>query len=147
MNGDAPATSGASDPGIDDRGRMTPAELRVFTERLGLRQRDVARLLEVNERTVRSWMQGRDLIAAGIAGDIARMVAATDDFVDQVADALGEQAPGPDGCRWVTTYASDEAYLAEHPDASMPASWHRAAMGRVMHRLAGVRVRYLGDPT
>jgi NAD-dependent oxidoreductase involved in siderophore biosynthesis len=45
---------------------MTPAEFRIVLDRLGLTQRGLSRLFEINERTVRSWASGRIEIPAPI---------------------------------------------------------------------------------
>lgn len=125
-----------------DSAAMTAAEFRVAIEALGIDQGTAAELLGVTDRTVRRWIAGTHDIPAGAAADVRKIEAHTDDFVDAVVEQLIEGEPDEDGQRWVLTHASDAAYRTLHPDAHLPASWHRAAMGRVAREVHGVRLHY-----
>lgn len=56
---------------------MTPADLRLYGEALfGPRwQTDLARALEVSDRTIRYWLSGRKPIPDGAEQDIQRLAA------------------------------------------------------------------------
>lgn len=124
---------------------MTAAEFRVTIERLGLDQRDAATALKVTERTVRRWVAGAQDVPLGVAGDLTRIEEHTADFVAAVIAALEQTGPDEDGVTWVSTYPSDTVYREHHPDVDLPASWHRAAMGRVRTALPWVRLDFAGD--
>ena len=124
---------------------MTAAEFRSLTESLGLDQRAAARLLRVEERTVRRWIAGSHPVPAGAAEDLLRIDRQTADFVAAVIAALEQTGPDEDGVTRVSTYPSDTVYREHHPDVDLPASWHRAAMGRVRTALPWVRLDFAGD--
>ncbi|MDX3531181.1 hypothetical protein P1P75_33455 [Streptomyces sp. ID05-39B] len=42
----------------------------------------------------------------------------------------------------VITYRDDAEYLAAHPDAEFPASWHRAVVARVAQEVPGLSIAY-----
>ena len=118
---------------------MTRAEFRIARERLGLTRVWLHQELGVQERAVYRWESGERPISTERAEQIRQMVAFTDDFIDQVAAELTLAAEDE---RTVLTYYDDDEYKREHPGTAWPASWHRAAMGRVAERVAGVRIRY-----
>ena len=66
--------------------RMTPAELRVVREWLGLTGEALGLLIGVQDRTVRRWEAGQDRIPDGARLDIERLeffaVAAVDALVE-----------------------------------------------------------------
>ena len=123
--------------------RMTPAELRVITEWLGLRQRDVAGVLGVDERTVRNWLAGRYLIPDGVRLEIEQIEDTTARAVGEVVDALKDASDVG-----VIVYRTDEDMWADRPDsAPLSASWWRMVVARAMHEVPGVAVEYpQGDP-
>ena len=90
---------------------MTPAELRVITEWLGLRQRDVAGVLGVDERTVRNWLAGRYLIPDGVRLEIEQIEDTTARAVGEVVDALKDASDVG-----VIVYRTDEDMWADRPD-------------------------------
>lgn len=128
-----------------DSAAMTAAEFRCLTEYLGLDQRAVARVLGVEERTVRRWIAGTHTVPAGAAEDLLRIDRQTADFVEAVVSALQEDGPDADGVSWVVTYPSDAAYRLHHPDLPWPAAWHRAAMQRVAERVPWARLDFVGE--
>ena len=122
--------------------RMTPAELRVITEWLGLRQRDVAGMLGVDERTVRNWLAGRYLIPDGVRLEIEQIEDTTARAVGEVVDALKDASDVG-----VIVYRTDEDMWADRPDsAPLSASWWRMVAARAMHEVPGVEVTYWERP-
>ena len=123
--------------------RMTPAELRVITEWLGLRQRDVAGILGVDERTVRSWLAGKHPIPDGVRLEIEAVE-------ERAALAVGEVVAGLRDVADVTAtvYRTDGDLWERRPDTHpLPASWWRMVVARAMHEVPGVAVEYpQGDP-
>ncbi len=123
---------------------MTAAEFRIARESLGVSDQWLADHLGVSLRTMQRWGQGHSRLSLSVVERVEMLLDTTDVFVEAVvAELEADPDPDDDGWQWVTTYPTDRAYLAEHPDATWPASWHRAAMGRVAARVEGVRVRYL----
>lgn len=139
-NSQAPGTEPGASP------VMTAAELRATRELLGLTAEWLADQVGVALRTVRRWEHGQSPVPPGVAADVAALAEDTADFVGQVVDELrgtADEDPEP----WLITYATDEAYRAEHPDQPWPASWHRAAMARVVDAYPAARLRYLQPAT
>lgn len=134
---------------------MTSAEFRVLRERLGVTAEWLAERLPstrtgqppVTLRTVRRWDHGHSPVSGAAAEAMYDLADQTADFVDQVLDVLADDEPDEMGELWVTTYASDEAYRLAHPDTDWPASWHRAAMGRVAEADTRVRLSFVGTPS
>ncbi|AUH70561.1 MULTISPECIES: helix-turn-helix domain-containing protein [Gordonia] len=119
---------------------MTGAEFRVARERLGVTGAWIAAQLGVQDRTVRRWDAGTSVIPPRVAAQVRSMLAATDDFIDQVTAAIRE-----DGDTVVPIYIDDEQLWEHWPDVTYPASWHRAALGRVAERIPGLRLRYMHE--
>lgn len=121
--------------------RMSAAEFRVATEWLGLRQRDVAAILEVNERTVRSWLSGRDLVPDGVRIRMEEIREYTDSVVGEVAAAVGD-ARDP----VLVVYRTDDDLWAERPEfAPYPAGWWRMVVARAVDGFDGVPIVYAED--
>lgn len=113
---------------------MTPAELRVTREMLGLTVTALALLLPIDERTIRRWESGRFAIAPQWADRIAAMAA---DARQAVGDTITE------GPAELVTYATDAEFWAAHPDRRpLPAAWHRAVIGRAAETLTGSTITY-----
>lgn len=127
-----------------DSAAMTAAEFRIARDHLGLPGEWLADRLGVALRTVRRWDSGASPVPAGVLVEIEEIEDETARFVAAVVESLREDGPDDDGVAWVTTYASDAAYRTEHPDLDWPASWHRAAMGRVSRELPWVRLTFVG---
>lgn len=133
-----------SDPaGMPEDERMTPAELRVVREFLGFSVPALAAHLEVSERTVRHWEEGRYQIPDGTRLEIERIEVETDDYVEAVVEALSA-AQTPDGALAVSVYPTDEDYRAVDPTSPYPASWHRSVIARATLEVPGVAILY-GD--
>lgn len=127
-------------PGMPDDERMTPAELRVVREFLGLTPEWLAGHLNVSARTVRHWEAGRYAIPDGVRLEIEDLERRTGEFVSGIIDKLMD-LPDPT----VITYRDDAEYRAEHPDTEFPASWHRAVVARVAQEVPGLSLTYLRD--
>lgn len=125
---------------------MTAAELRLARETLGVPAQWLADRLNVTLRTVRRW-ESTGPVSAHAAAVTRDLLRAQDEFVDAVVAALSDDNTAGETDLWVSTYANDDDYHAEHPDLLWPASWHRAAMARAARALPGVRVTYLREAT
>ena len=114
---------------------MNAAAFRASREYLGLTTAWVAAQLGVNERTVRSWEQGRARVPDGVAEQMYRWEWATDDAVDKyVAEFVDE--PG----RVLVVARTDE----EAP-GGWPARWHRHVTARVALEVSGLAIGYRGE--
>ena len=107
---------------------MTPAELRMVRESLGLTGEDLARHLGVALRTVRRWEHGQSPIPDGVQAELQTLESWTANHARMLADGLRE---------------SGETVLTipEH-DGEEPAAWWRAVAARVRREVPGVRVHY-----
>lgn len=124
---------------------MTPAELHVVREYLGLDMDDLASILQVNERTVRRWQAGVVPIPEGARQDIEDLEARTATFVGQIIDTLHD-TPDPTESA-ILVYRTDDDYWTHHPEQRpYPASWHRAVIARVAQEVPGLTLTY-GDST
>lgn len=121
-----------TDPPGDER--MTPAELRVAREFLGLSGAALARLLQVSDRTVRHWEEGKYPIPDGVRLEIEKLEEYTAQCVAGVVEKLLD-IPDP----VVVTYRNDEEYHAVHSDP-LTAGWHRAVIARVAQEVPGLRI-------
>ena len=131
-----PADMAGSDPFQDEP--MTAAELRVVTEWLGLRQRDVAAILGVNERTVRSWLAGRYLIPEGVREQVEQIEAATGAAVGELVSALQDSRDPA-----VLAYRTDEEMWAARPEIMpYPAGWWRMVIARAVTEVPGVKIDF-----
>jgi len=122
-------------PGMPEDERMTPAELKVVREFLGLSSAALARYLGVSDRTVRHWEEGKYPIPDGVRLEIEKLEAFTAEFVAGVVEKLMDY-PDP----VVVTYRTDKEYHAAHPETPLPASWHRAAIARVAQEVPGLSI-------
>ena len=122
-------------PGMPEDERMTPAELKVVREFLGLSSAALAKYLGVSDRTVRHWEAGKYPIPDGVRLEIEKLEAYTAEFVAGVVEKLMD-IPDP----VVVTYRTDEEYHAAHPEIPLPASWHRAAIARVAQEVPGLSI-------
>lgn len=132
----APADMAGADPFQDEP--MTAAELRVVTEWLGLRQRDIAAILDVHERTVRSWLAGRYTIPEGVREHIEQIETATGAAVGELVSAL-QDARDPA----VLAYRTDGDLWAARPEARpYPAGWWRMVIARAVTEVPGVKIDF-----
>lgn len=128
-------------PGMPNDERMTPAELRVVREFLGLTPEWLAGHLGVSGRTVRHWEQGKYPIPDGVRLEIEDLERRTGEFVSGIIDKLID-LPNPA----VITYRDDAEYRAAHPDIRFPASWHRAVVARVAQEVPALAIAYAEEP-
>ncbi len=124
-------------PGMPDDERMTPAELKVVREFLGMSGAALAAYLQVSDRTVRHWEDGKYPIPDGVRLAIEDLEARTAEFVAGVVEKLMDY-PDP----VVVTYRTDREYHQAHPDIPFPASWHRAVVARVAQEVPGLSIAY-----
>lgn len=100
---------------------MTPHELKVLLDWLGLDQRGLAEVLAVSERTVRRWVAGDSPVPAGVIRELADLEARTD------AEVLAAGAVEADPAE----YATDEDLWAARPDIDpLPVGWWRMVVAR-----------------
>ena len=127
-------------PDMPEDERMTPAELKVVREFLGLSGDWLAGYLGVSGRTVRHWEAGRYPIPDGVRLAVEELEARTGAFVSGVIDKLMD-VPDP----VVVTYRNDDEYHAAHPNIEFPASWHRAVVARVAQEVPALSIVYADD--
>lgn len=118
-----------------ERDPMTGAALRCIRERLGLTTRWLADHLDVAERSVHRWESGAWPVPDGVRRELEVLQARHAGLVDQLVAGLVEM-PDP----VLTTYRTDDD--AAGCGESMPASWHRALVGRVLEQYRGATVVY-----
>jgi transcriptional regulator with XRE-family HTH domain len=121
--------------GLADEDPITPAELRIAREELGLTGDHLARLLRVNPRTLRSWEQGRDPIPGRIRPEIAELREETAAAVAKLVESVDDEDTT------IVTYRSDEEYAAAHRGGRWSASWHRQVAARAA-AATGARIDY-----
>ena len=118
----------------DGRERMSAALFRATVEMLGLSQRDVARLLGVADRTVRSWVSGQEPVPYRVGEQVALWVRGTERLVASVAAGEG---------RLAVPRSDTELRDAASGAPPWPASWVRVAHARAYWQ-SGVARRQLG---
>jgi len=124
-------------PDMPENEWMTPAELKVVREYLGLSSAALAKYLGVSDRTVRHWEEGKYPIPCGVRLEIEKLEAFTAEFVASVVEKVTD-VPDP----VVVTYRTDKEYHSAHPEVPFPASWHRAAIARVAQKVPGLSITY-----
>lgn len=126
------------DDEVPDDERMTAAELVVILGWLGLDQRALSVILEVNERTVRRWALGQTVIPDGVRIDIEHIEQEAASAVDEIVVALRD-ARDPT----IDVYRNSESMWADRPGAKpYPASWWRMVAARAAHEVPGVAIEY-----
>jgi transcriptional regulator with XRE-family HTH domain len=131
---------------LADEDPLTPAEVRIAREYLGLTGDKMAEKLGVNPRTLRSWEQGRDSIPGRIRPEIAEMKAATDAVVARLVAGLEDSDDD-----MLITYRNDDEYKEAMRGTSWSeglhgwsAAWHRQVCARVAAQ-TGARINYADD--
>jgi hypothetical protein len=127
-------------PGMPEDERMTPAELRVVREFLGLSPEWLGVHLGVSGRTVRHWEYGKYAIPDGVRLEIEKLEAQTGEYVGAVVDQLMD-LPDP----VIVTYRTDAEYRSADPGSPLPASWHRAVIARVAQEVSSLSIRFKED--
>lgn len=124
-------------PRMPEDERMTPAELRVVREFLGLSPEWLADHLKVSARTVRHWEAGKYVIPDGVRLTVEDLEARTGDFISNLVEKLMD-LPDP----VLITYRSDAEYRAADPEGPFPASWHRAVVARIAQEVPGLSIAF-----
>jgi transcriptional regulator with XRE-family HTH domain len=124
-------------PAMPDDERMTPAELKVVREFLGMSLKAMGEYLGVTLRTVTHWEQGKYNIPDGVRLAIEDLEARTGEFVGGIVEKLMD-LPDPG----VITYRDDIEYRAANPEIPFPAAWHRAVVARVAQEVPALRIAY-----
>lgn len=117
-------------PGLppDDLG---PAELRCYSELLGLTAAFLAKRWGVSESRVKNIMKGTHEIPGKVRRDLVEVLDDTEQRLDALLDNLGDGDV-------LHTYRSDaEYYAAEGEDAPYNSAWHRALVARAAVELQG----------
>ena len=114
---------------------MNAVAFRATREYLGLTTAWVAAQLNVNERTVRSWEQGRARVPEGVAEQMRQWEWATDNVVDKYVGELG-CTPAP-----VMAIARTD----DEVPGAWPARWHRHVAARVALEVSGLAIGYRGE--
>lgn len=118
------------------RERLSPAELRVVREYLGLTLESLAGMLDVRPDTVRKWEYGRAPIPYRIREDLEKIEAYTATAVGEMVTAL-QDARDPA----VLVPMTDEQLHDARPDmAHLPARWYRHVIARAVHEVPGVEL-------
>jgi transcriptional regulator with XRE-family HTH domain len=122
---------------------MTPAELRVIREWLGLTGEALGQLVGVQDRTIRRWESGQDRIPDGARLDIEHLESLATEAVEALTSQLRDAAEIS-----TLTYRTNEDFWAHRPAlAQYPASWHRAIIARVAHEVPGLEIGYAQSST
>lgn len=116
---------------------MTAAEFRCLREFLGLTNAWLADYLGVTERSVNRWGDGVSDVPPGVVEDMLALERIAHDAV--AFNASEFEARG--ATTW-TTWRTDAALHAAHPDDPYPASWHRAIAARIRDRVFGLTLVY-----
>lgn len=117
---------------------MTPAELRVVREWLGLTGEALGRLVGVRDRTIRRWEAGQDVIPDGVRVDIEHLKATADEYVESLVEGLLGASKVV-----LITYRTNEDFWSEDPSRKpFPASYHRAISARVAQEVPGLSIVY-----
>ncbi|MFE1358873.1 helix-turn-helix domain-containing protein [Streptomyces harbinensis] len=125
-----------------DEDPATPAEVTLTREQLGLTGDQLAKLLDVNPRTVRSWESGRNDVTGWVTIRLAELRQAADAAVAEIVakhndeegvELVTYRTKGPEGLKlpWTVTYYGP--------------GWHRAITARAAAQLSGARVVFAGD--
>lgn len=115
---------------------LHPIEFHAAREHLGLTWNDLARLLHVNERTIRNWETGRATIPAGVKVELEQLLT----YTDTTETSLLEQLDNADGPRTITAYTTDEQFHATYPASAFTARWWRQLAHRVARKRPGTRI-------
>lgn len=115
---------------------MFPAELRDLRELMRLTTKAMAALVGVSERGLVRWEAGERKPNRENAAALADLIAFTDSFVDELAEAH------PAGSTITSCLVDDDVpAAATFRGERLPASWYRAAVGRASER-TGARIDY-----
>lgn len=123
-----------------DAAAISGAEMKVWLDWLGLRQRDAARLWGVNERTVRAWIGVRSSVPEWVGDRLEELDQRTAGEVDRLVQNLQDMRDPS-----VTIYRTDAEMWAARPDTEpLPESWWRMVVARATVEVPGVEIDYAG---
>lgn len=115
---------------------MTPAEMLVVREFLGLNVEELAAFLGVQTRTVRRWHEGSTPVPDGVR---ERIEALERDAADLAQAGITAQSDGRDP--HIVVYRTDEELWAVEPDTRpFPARFHRAITARIAQEVPGLSI-------
>lgn len=133
-----PSSSGPCDVGADVSTRVSPAELRVWLDWLGLDALEASRVLGVRHDTVRRWLSGRDPVPVRVGDELQAVEEVTAAAVGEVVAAL-QDAPSP----VAVIYRTDADLWAARPDVyPHPARWWRMVIARATAEVPGVEIAW-----
>lgn len=127
-------------PDMPEDERMTPAELKVMREYLGLTGDWLAKWLKVSPRTIRHWEEGKYPIPDGVRLEVEHLENMTAENVTKMIETLMD-LPDPQ----LITYRTDADLNAAQPDNRWPASWHRAVCARVAYEVPALSIVFADD--
>ena len=116
---------------------MTPADLKIRREALGLSGEQLAARCGIQSRSVRRWEAGFTPVPDFVEDVLLEIEVFTDRLVAvSVAEAAAQFEASADDVIEIQAYATDEDMWAAHPDwEPMPASWFRMVCWRVSEEL------------
>ena len=116
---------------------MTPADLKIRREALGLSGEQLAARCGIQSRSVRRWEAGFTPVPDFVEDVLLEIEVFTDRLVAvSVAEAAAQFEASADDVIEIQAYATDEDMWAAHPDwEPMPASWLRMVCWRVSEEL------------
>lgn len=117
---------------------MTPADLKIRREALGLSGEDLAARCEVQARAVRRWEGGTTPVPDFVDDVLLDLEVFTDRLVEgNVAEILKRiDGLGPDEVVEIPAFATDQDLWDAMPEAKpLPAMWFRRVLWRVAERL------------
>ena len=96
---------------------MTPADLKIRREALGLSGEQLAARCGIQSRSVRRWEAGFTPVPDFVEDVLLEIEVFTDRLVaGSIAEATAQFAASPDDVIEIQTYATDEDMWAAHPD-------------------------------
>lgn len=119
--------------------RISGAELQVWMDWLGLRQRDAAQVLHVREDTIRRWLSGREPVPVRVGEELEAFDTLTAEAVGRVVAGLHD--------------ASDPTAVIYRRDEDMPegvgplrsVTWWRMVVARATVEVPGVEVMWADE--
>lgn len=118
---------------------ITPAELKSLLGWLGLTRPWLAARLNVGERTVIRWEDGKARMSEAASVELVRVWNYAADSIRTMIEAA--QSTAVDGVITLRTFRVDSEYHEQTGQTDYPASWHRALTCRAMDHIL-MRTRY-----
>lgn len=108
---------------------LTGAGLRAIRDSLALSAKDLAHALGASLRMVQMW-ETQDQVPAWAVGEVGFLLQVTDQWIEELAGAVGAVSIRRDGWRIV------------EDNRIMPESWWRGVVGRVIGNGSALQVRW-----